>query len=77
MELTTLKLKIIEEINSSENKDLLNEVLNLLHVDSDEEFITLSEKGKEFINEGLNDLEEGKIYSNEEVQRIFQEWKKK
>ncbi len=77
MELTTLKMKIIEEINSSKDKDLLTEVLNLLHVDSDEALINFSEKGKEFINEGLNDLKEGKVYSNEEAQRIFQEWKKK
>lgn len=77
MELTTLKMKIIDEINSSENMDLLTEVLNLLHVDSDEAFITFSEKGKEFINEGLNDLKEGKIYSSEQANRIFQEWKKK
>lgn len=77
MELTTLKMKIIEEINSSKDKDLLTEVLNLLHVDSDEAIINFSEKGMEYINEGLNDLKEGKVYSNEEAQRIFQEWKKK
>ena len=77
MELNTLKLKIIEEINSSENVDLLNEVLNLLNVDSDESLISFNEKGKEFIKVGLNDLEEGKIFSNDHANRIFQEWKKK
>lgn len=77
MELTTLKMKIIEEINSSKNMDLLTEVLNLLHVDSDETLISFSEIGKEFINEGLNDLKEGKTHKNEQANRIFQEWKKK
>jgi hypothetical protein len=77
MELTTLKMKIIEEINSSKNMDLLTEVLNLLHVDSDETLISFSDIGKEFINEGLNDLKEGKIHTGEQANRIFEEWKKK
>ncbi|MFN3996293.1 hypothetical protein [Algoriphagus sp.] len=77
MELTTLKMKIIEEINSSKNMDLLTEVLNLLQVDSDETLISFSEIGKEFINEGLNDLKEGKTHTYEQANRIFQEWKKK
>jgi hypothetical protein len=77
MELTTLKMKIIEEINSSKNMDLLTEVLNLLHVDSDETLISFSDIGKEFINEGLNDLKEGKIHTSEQANRIFEELKKK
>lgn len=77
MELTALKMKIIEEINSSKDKDLLTEVLNLLHVDAEDVLFSFSEKGKEFINEGLKDVKDGKTYSNEEANRIFQQWKKK
>ena len=77
MELAVLKKKIIEEINSSEDKELLAEVFRMIHDDLDESDLHLTEKGQQFVQEGLDQFKEGKVYSNEEAHRIFQQWKKK
>ncbi len=72
-----MKKKIIEEIALSKDKDLLAEVLRMLNDDLGDVSFAFSEKGEKFIQEGLDDLKEGRVYTHGEANRVFLQWKKK
>jgi predicted transcriptional regulator len=68
MTTTTLKNKLIEKINSINDKEEL-EYLTLVidNVSDKDEIYILTEKEKELIDKSEKDFEEGRVVSNEEV----------
>lgn len=68
MTTTTLKNKLIEKINSINDKEEL-EYLNSVvdNVNDKDEIYVLTDKEKELIEKSDEDFENGRIVSNEEV----------
>lgn len=79
MTASTLKNKLIEKINSIEDKDeleFLNSVVD--NVKDKDEIYELSSIEKELIEKAEKDFEEGRIVSNEEVfERVKRLFKRK
>lgn len=65
------KLQIISIINDIENIEVLNKIENTLILNEKYNNVLLTTKEKQLIDEGLNDLAEGKLLSNKEVVKEF------
>jgi len=63
-----LKQKVIEKLNDL-NESALTEVLNLIEFQQDTQPYQLSEAEKAAIQEGIDDIEAGNYYSNEDVEK--------
>ena len=72
------KEKLIEKILHIDDESILEDIMRMVDLELDlvGETITLTENQKKFINEGLKDIEEGNLISNEEVKRKSKEWLK-
>lgn len=72
------KEKLIEKILHIEDESILEDIMQMvdLELDLGGEAIKLTDEQKSFINEGLKDIEEGNVISNEEAKRRTQEWLK-
>ena len=72
-----LKEKLIEKINSTNNAELLAELLSLIDFESKtDEVYKLSAEEVEAVNEGMYQLKNGFFVSNEESNRRADEWLK-
>lgn len=68
MTTTTLKNRLIEKINSIENKEELEFINSVIDsVKDQDEIYELSNTEKELIEKAEKDFEEGRVVSNEEV----------
>lgn len=73
----TTKQEIINRVNSIEDPEVLNEILNLIRIESEfEEIYTFTNEEKNAVNEGLKDLEEGRSYSNRGSKELISKWLK-
>ena len=73
-----LRKKVIEEIEKTENEDLLGEVYRLLQCEtSDIEIYKLSNDQKEAISEARNQIKNGQFLTDEEANKEINEWLKK
>ncbi len=73
-----LKSQIIEKISSIEDKTILEEIYNLLIVESEIDSVyTLTEEEKGAVEAGLNDIKNGKVVSSEKANELIKEWLKK
>ncbi len=71
------KDKIIARINAIHDERILEEILKLVDVESEvNEIYEVSEEQKYALEEGLNDLKEGRIYSQKEVDEQTRGWLK-
>lgn len=70
------KEKLIEKILHIEDESILEDIMQMVDLELDlvGEAIKLTDEQKSFINEGLKDIEEGNVISNEEAKRRTQEW---
>lgn len=70
------KEKLIEKILHIEDESILEDIMQMvdLELDLGGEAIKLTDEQKSFVNEGLKDIEEGNVISNEEAKRRTQEW---
>ncbi|MFN8246591.1 MAG: hypothetical protein U0T56_09450 [Ferruginibacter sp.] len=69
---------LIDKINSTNDENVLEEIYRILEAgDIEVEMVILSEDQKALIDEGLKNLEEGKVLSNEEANRQIEEWLRK
>jgi len=79
MDISTEKLGIIQRICEIQDNDLLDLIKNI--VDSSSASKTdwwdqITQEEKESINRGLNDLEQGKVYSHDQVREKYEKWLK-
>ena len=73
-----MKQELIEKINSTEDKAILEEVYRILEMEYQEnDMISLTDAQKESIDCGIKDMEEGKFISNEEANKEIEKWLKK
>ena len=68
--------KLIEKILHIEDESILEGIMEMIDLELDlvGEAVKLTDEQKNFINEGLKDIEEGNVISNEEAKRRTQEW---
>lgn len=73
-----MRKQLIAKINSTKDENILEEIYRILEVGEIEiDMVLLSEDQKKMIDQGLKDLEEGRVLSNEEANRQIDEWLKK
>lgn len=71
------KEKIIARINLIEDEALLDEILRLISIESDlDEVYHLTKEQQSAVEEGLNDVENGRVYSQKEADKLIKEWLK-
>ena len=78
MKTVEIKKKLIDEINLSDNKDLLVEFYNFLNMENEiQEIYQLNNEQKTAILEGRNQIKNGDYLSNEEANHEIKRWTEK
>jgi hypothetical protein len=73
-----LKSKIISHVQQSEDENLLTEIYNLIQAEVDlNKVYVLTEYEKSMVEEGLNDVREGRTYTSDKANELLKEWLKK
>jgi hypothetical protein len=71
----TLKQRIIERVNSIEDENILNEIFSLISADKDFETVyEFSPSELQLVNEGIEDANSGRSYSQEETEKLVTKW---
>ena len=75
MRTVEIKKKLIDKINLSENKDLLEEFYNFLTLENEiQEIYKLNGKQKSAIQEARNQIQSGDYLTNEEANHEIDKW---
>lgn len=75
MRTVEIRKRLIEEINLSSNKNLLEEMYNFLNHDNEiENIYKLSKEQKRAIAESREQVKNGQFLTNEEVDSEIEEW---
>jgi hypothetical protein len=71
----SLKEKVIQSIESVENDILLESLLNIIELESDTDSVYEFNKEQQImIDAAKQEIKEGKIQSNEEVNKEIEKW---
>ncbi len=71
----SVKQKIIERINSIEDESILEQIYNLITAEKEfEKIYKFSEEELVQINEGIDDAENGRYYSQKESEDLTAKW---
>ncbi|TAM98112.1 MAG: hypothetical protein EPN39_09900 [Chitinophagaceae bacterium] len=77
MNTSELKLQLISSISRINNKEILEEVYHLIHLeDEDYQTVDISEKQKRAITKAIEQIERGQYLTNDQVEEYFSEWLK-
>ena len=75
MNKTKLKDRLIKEIQSIENEDILNEVYRLLELESeDQKSYKLTQEQISVVNEAREQVKKGQFLTHEEAQKKINQW---
>ena len=74
MNTTELKIDIINQINLITDKIKLEELLQLLKFQNEKSVYITDDNEKNAIAEGRNEVAEGKVHYNTDVQKEIDEW---
>lgn len=75
MKTVEIKKKLINEINSSTNKNLLEELYNYLNQENDiQKTYKLSKDQNAAIQEARNQIKTGEYLTNEQANQEIEEW---
>ena len=74
MSTAELKLDLISQIAGLTDKVKLRELMQLLQFQNEESLYITSEEEKNAIAEARQEIAEGKVFTNEEVQIEIKEW---
>ena len=77
MSTAELKLDLISQIAGLTDKVKLRELMQLLQFQNEESLYITSEEEKNAIAEARQEIAEGKVFANEEVQKEVKEWLEK
>lgn len=73
--MASIKEKIIERVNGINDPKLLEELLQAIELEHEiENLHTLTEEEKKAIDEGIDDADSGKLYSNAEASLLIKKW---
>ena len=72
------KEKLIEKISHIDDETVLEEIMQIveLELEMTGDKIRLTNEQKSFIDEGLKDIENGDILTNEQAKKMTSEWLK-
>ena len=79
MNISTEKLDIIQRICEIQDNDLIDLIKNIVDIPSASKsdwWNQISIEEKESINRGLNDLEQGNVYSHDQIRKKYEKWLK-
>ena len=70
------KEQILEKIKNIEDPALLQEILDLIDFEtgSKDEIVALSNEVKKGIEQGLEDIKQGRVISHDEANKLLNEW---
>ncbi len=73
MDIQAEKLSLIEWIPRINDKSIISKLRSIQedHIESGDWWSELNQEEKESIERGLKDIEEGRVHSNETVQKIY------
>jgi predicted transcriptional regulator len=78
MTVIELKEKLIEDILKADDEQLLDHISDLLSFEKSETAVhTMSDEEIEAVKDGLTQLERGEWLTNEEANKLADEWPKK
>lgn len=71
----SIKQQIIERINGIDDPAILNEILNLISAETEMNSVyRLSAEQEKKIEQGLEDVDNGKTMTQEESDKMIQQW---
>lgn len=72
------KEKIIEKLNQVKDETVLTDFLSMIDLELSmcEEPVVLTIAQKDFLDEGLEELEKGNIHSDAEAKKVIKQWLK-
>jgi hypothetical protein len=72
------KEKIIEKPNQVKDETVLTDFLSMIDLELSmcEEPVVLTSAQKDFLDEGLEELEKGNIHSDAEAKKVIKQWLK-
>jgi len=75
MSISNLKSAIISKVSSLNDEKLLEEINRILDLEVDlvSSYILSSEENKS-IEKGLEDIQENRVYSTEQAEKLLREW---
>jgi predicted transcriptional regulator len=69
------KDQVIEKIKGIDNQSLLQEIMDLIDFETSEDSkIALPDEIKSKIDQGIKDVEEGRVYSDKDAKAFIEEW---
>jgi predicted transcriptional regulator len=78
MSATELKLQIINKVSAITDELILEEIYRLVNIESEMDSIyRLTDEEKKAVEIGLNDINEGRVYTSEQANNMIKEWLKK
>jgi len=71
-----IKEKLIEKIQNIEDESVLQDLLEIidLELNLNNDIVELTDEQKSAINEGLQDIDEGRTFSHEQARKMIDEW---
>ncbi len=71
----TIKQQIIDRVNAIEDPTFLKGILDLINAGSElEEVYSFTQEEKRAVQEGLQDIDAGRVYSNEAAKKLISKW---
>lgn len=78
MTMSDLRRKIIDELSSIEDEEILREIYRMVKVESDLQPIhPLTEAERKAIDAGMKDIEEGRVFTSKEAKAQIKKWLRK
>ena len=79
MNISAEKLDIIQricEINDNELIDLIKKIIDIPNTSKSDWWDKITKEEKDSINQGLNDLQQGKLYPHDQIRKKYENWLK-
>jgi hypothetical protein len=79
MDISTEKLDIIQRICEIQDNDLIDMIKNIIDIPGSSKsdwWKQITQDEKDSINRGLNDLQNGKIFSHDQIRKKYEKWLK-
>lgn len=69
-----LREKVIDKVSKLEDEALLNDIMNLIDDKADDRIYRLSDDHAAAIDTAINEIEKGDYLSNEQANKLIDEW---
>jgi hypothetical protein len=69
-----LRERVIDKVSKVEDEALLNDIMNLIDDKADDRIYRLSDDHAAAIDTAINEIEKGDYLSNEQANKLIDEW---